>query len=78
MDTMIILFIVGLAVLYLYRRFAESLKKGAPSCGCDSCGVRCGTKPSICENHNGLMIPKQPIDGATTVDSYTNIPGKNR
>lgn len=61
MDTMIILFIVGLAVLYLYRRFAESLKKGRPSCGCDSCGVHCGTKLSICEKHNGLEIKKGSI-----------------
>jgi hypothetical protein len=77
MDTIIVIFIVGLAVLYLYRRFAESLRKGVPSCGCGSCQFQCGTKVSICKDDNGLMMPKQPIGRATSIDSYANIPEKN-
>lgn len=78
MDPLILILIFSLAVLYLYRRFYESLKKGAPSCGCENCGIHCGTKPSIYENDKELMIPKHPIDGATTVDACTNMPEKNR
>jgi hypothetical protein len=37
MDTIIVIFIIGLAVVYLCRHFAASFKKGAASFGCGGC-----------------------------------------
>ena len=37
MEIIFIVIVAGVAVWYLYRTFARSLKAGSPSCGCGGC-----------------------------------------
>ncbi|MFP4348353.1 MAG: FeoB-associated Cys-rich membrane protein [Thermodesulfobacteriota bacterium] len=37
MEIILVIIAVGVAVWYLYRNFARSLKAGNPSCGCGGC-----------------------------------------
>jgi hypothetical protein len=43
METLIVILIVGLAVIYVGRRFFNNLKKGSQAscgCGCSACDVQ--------------------------------------